>query len=137
MAVAELIAGYPQETRQIEKPNCLAIRQINESFHPELGERATNSFERCAQMIRNISPRKQKRERQRSFRVVRQVMPDAQEKPRNSSHTALLAHGDDKRQRLCKHLMGAAGFARLADARSGRALHPAVGYCLGRYSLTR
>ena len=113
----------PQETRQIEKPNCLAVRQINQSFQPELRERAADSFERRTQMIRNVGPRRQKRERLWAFRVARQVIPNAQEKSRNSGHTALLAHGDDKRQRLRKHLVSAAGFALLADARRRRELH--------------
>ena len=61
MAVVSLIAGYSQETRQIDKPNRLAVWQVNEPLHLEFSESTADRFERRTQVIRDISPRKQQR----------------------------------------------------------------------------
>ena len=133
----ESIAGDPQQTRQIDKPNGLPVRQINELFHLEFRERAADGFERRAQVIGNIRARKQKHGREGPLRIFGEVPPNAQEKLRNSGNAVLLAHRDQERQSFRKNLVSTAGFTLLADSGNRRTQYPTICDCLGREMLTR
>jgi DNA invertase Pin-like site-specific DNA recombinase len=77
-ALLDRIEGNGVRTVIVEDASrfALIVLQFGKSMSP-FGESATDSFERRTQMIRNVGLRKQKHKRVWTFRVVRQVMPNA------------------------------------------------------------
>jgi hypothetical protein len=121
---------------QIDEPNRFAIGKIDEFLRPELGQGTANRFERGSDMIRYFSPRKLNSERIRTLRIGRKMCSNAQKQPCYASHAILLAHGQDKRQRIRQNLMGAARFITTAQSGDLRPQYPTIRDSLGGELLT-